>query len=174
LDSFKRILQLIKPYLGRFIFAMSLTFVFVGTFIAGPYVSKFLVDEVIKGGKINYLVGVLVLLVCLSMSRAIGAFFRGIMFERISQNIIFDFRQRLYDHLHELPFRFYDNHRIGEIMSRMTGDMEAVRMLLVSAVSLVAFAECATTVDETSASDNFVPFAIRPRSSLHSGCQTFQ
>ena len=138
LDSFKRILRLIKPYRGKFIFALSLTLVFVATFIAGPYVSKFLVDEVIKGGHTEYLIGVLGLLVGLSLSRALGAFVRGVTFERISQNIIFDFRQSLYDHLHELPYRFYDNHRIGEIMSRMTGDMDAVRMLLAGGLPIIA------------------------------------
>ena len=138
LDSFKRILLLIKPYRGKFIFAMSLTLVFVATFIAGPYVSKYLVDQVIKGGHTEYLIGVLLLLITLSVTRAIGAFIRGVTFERISQNIIFDFRQSLYDHLHELPFRFYDNHRIGEIMSRMTGDMDAVRMLLAGGLPIIA------------------------------------
>ena len=137
MDSFKRILLLIKPYLGKFIFAMALTLIFVGTFIAGPYVSKFLVDEVIKGGKTDYLIWVLVLLASLSMSRAIVVFTRGVTFERISQNIIFDFRQKLYDHLHELPYRFYDNHRIGEIMSRLTGDMDSVRMLLAGGLPVI-------------------------------------
>jgi ATP-binding cassette subfamily B protein len=153
LDSLKRILGLIKPYLGRFSLGISLTLLYVGTVIISPYVTKFLVDDVIKGdasdgfmravvspfggiasGADRLLAGALILLGVLAVVRAAGIYVRGITFERISQNSVFDLRQSLYEHLHTLPWSFYDNHRIGEIMSRMTGDMEAVRMLLANAL----------------------------------------
>ena len=135
LDSFKRILSLIKPYLGKFILAISLTLGFVGTYIAMPMVTKFLVDDVIKAkGTESMLLTALALMAGLAVGRAVMVFIRGLTHERISQNIVFDLRQSLYDHLHSLPWRFYDNHRIGEIMSRMTGDMESVRALLANGI----------------------------------------
>jgi ATP-binding cassette subfamily B protein len=39
-------------------------------------------------------------------------------------------RQGLYEHLSSLPYRFYDKHKIGEIMSRMTGDIESIRAFI--------------------------------------------
>ncbi len=137
MDSFKRILGLIKPYRKRFLLGVSMTVLVVTTFIAAPYITKYLVDDVIKGGKVSYLVPILALMLSLSLVRAVFIVFRGITYERVSQNATFDLRQNLYDHLHELPFQFYDNHRIGEIMSRMTGDMDAVRMLLANGIPVI-------------------------------------
>ena len=48
----------------------------------------------------------------------------------MAQNLAFDIRTGLYRHLEELPYEFYDKHRIGEIMSRMTGDLEGVRNMI--------------------------------------------
>jgi ATP-binding cassette subfamily B multidrug efflux pump len=158
LDSFKRILGLVKPYLGKFLFGAILSLVLVGTSIITPYVTQYLVDDVIKGGStqafmggvvaavddlIGYhnadrlLAGALILLFGFALLRAASIYIRNITFERISQNIVFDLRQTLYDHLHSLPFRFYDNHRIGEIMSRMTGDMDSVRMLVANGLLVI-------------------------------------
>ncbi len=137
MNSFKRILHLIKPYRGKFILGMSMTLGFVGTAVIMPMVSKYLVDDVIEGGKLQHLAVVLILMIGLAFLRAIMIFVRGLTHERISQNVVFDFRQSLYDHLHSMPWRFYDNHRIGEIMSRMTGDMEAVRALLAGGLPII-------------------------------------
>ncbi len=137
MDSFKRILGLIKPYRKRFLLGISMTVLVVATFIAAPYITKYLVDDVIKGGMVTYLVPILMLMITLSITRAVFIVIRGITYERVSQNATFDLRQNLYDHLHELPFQFYDNHRIGEIMSRMTGDMDAVRMLLSNGIPVI-------------------------------------
>ena len=114
-----------------------MTFVVVSTFVVAPYITKFLVDDVIKGGQYEFLTRILLLLVLLAAARAASILVRSISYERVSQNATFDLRQGLYDHLHDLPFQFYDNHRIGEIMSRMTGDMDAVRMLLANGIPVI-------------------------------------
>jgi ATP-binding cassette subfamily B protein len=49
------------------------------------------------------------------------------IFENVSQNVIYNIREQLYDRLHRLDFSFYDRTKTGDIMARMTGDMEAVR-----------------------------------------------
>ncbi|WP_144554332.1 ABC transporter transmembrane domain-containing protein [Bacillus sp. X1(2014)] len=48
------------------------------------------------------------------------------MFERISQNVIFTIREELYTRLHQLDFSTYDRTKVGDVMARMTGDLEAV------------------------------------------------
>jgi ATP-binding cassette subfamily B protein len=49
--------------------------------------------------------------------------------EILSQNLLKDLKQALYEKLQKLSFNFYNKNRTGELMSRMTGDMEAIRML---------------------------------------------
>jgi ATP-binding cassette subfamily B protein len=48
--------------------------------------------------------------------------------------VVYDLRTGLYAHMQELSYAFYDKHHIGEIMSRMTGDIEGVRMFIINGV----------------------------------------
>ena len=76
-------------------------------------------------------------LLALVIMRAVSTYVRSLMLERVSQNVTYDLRTGLYRHLQELPYTFYDHHRIGEIMSRMTGDIEGVRNLISSGLITV-------------------------------------
>ncbi len=158
MDSFKRIIGLVKPYAGKFILGSALSLLLVAACIVTPYITQYLVDDVIKGGNsggfmagavafvngvLGYngadklLLGALVIFMAQAMLRAASVYIRNTTFERMSQDIVFDLRQSLYEHLHSLPYRFYDNHRIGEIMSRMTGDMDSVRMLIANGLLVI-------------------------------------
>ena len=97
--------------------------------------TRIIVDDVISAGEFGteqqkILYTLLALMVVFAIGRAVFAYFRLLIFEKISQDIIYDLRTGLYKHLSSLPFRFYDTHQIGEIMSRMTGDIEAIRMFI--------------------------------------------
>ena len=49
--------------------------------------------------------------------------------EYFSQGVVNDLKQSLYDHLQRQTFNFYNQNKTGELMSRMTRDMEAIRQL---------------------------------------------
>ena len=66
--------------------------------------------------------------------RSVMMYNRGMQIEDVSQGVVYDLRTGLYGHMQELSYAFYDTHHIGEIMSRMTGDIEGVRMLIVNGV----------------------------------------
>ena len=106
--------------------------VFLSLILVAPLLTRIVVDDVISAGKFGpaeqkLLYTVLAFMAAFALCRAALVYFRMLTFEKISQNIIYDLRTGLYEHLNSLPFRFYDTHQIGEIMSRMTGDIEAIR-----------------------------------------------
>lgn len=127
MDILKRIFALLGNYKKRTALAVGLLIIVVLTRLVSPYLTKILIDDVIKDGQIDKLGKILTLLVVLTVIRSILIYLRSYMFEDISQNLVFDLRHRMYTHLQELPYEFYDNHRIGDIMSRMTGDIEGIR-----------------------------------------------
>ncbi len=127
MDVLKRIFALLSNYKKRTAIAVALLIIVVLTRLVSPYLTKILVDDVIKDGQIQKLANILILLVVLAILRSVLIYIRSYMFEDISQNLIFDLRHNMYTHLQELPYEFYDNHRIGNIMSRMTGDLESIR-----------------------------------------------
>ena len=65
--------------------------------------------------------------------RAIGGALmvaRRLVAGHLSLNVEFDLRQSLYTHLQRLSFGFYDRHQTGQLLSRATCDVSAVRMFL--------------------------------------------
>ena len=127
MDILKRIFALLGNYKKRTALAVALLIIVVLTRLVSPYLTKILVDDVIKDKQIDKLGKILILLVVLTIVRSILIYIRSYMFEDISQNLVFDLRHNMYTHLQELPYEFYDNHRIGDITSRMTGDIEGIR-----------------------------------------------
>ncbi len=51
------------------------------------------------------------------------------------QRLLHDLRMRLYDHLQRLPLSYFDSHRVGDLMSRVTGDVRQVESLILHTVN---------------------------------------
>ncbi len=130
MDIFKRVLSLMRRYKKAIIIALALQTLVIATRLVAPYITRSIVNDVIGNQWLDGLFPLCGLLLALVIARGIGNYVRSVMFERISQNVAYDLRTGLYEHLQELPYEFYDKNRIGEIMSRMTGDLEGIRNLI--------------------------------------------
>jgi ATP-binding cassette, subfamily B, multidrug efflux pump len=108
------------------------TGLFLALFVSGlnmlnPYFAGKIVDEVILGDNEGLLWKLLAIMIAVVVIKTIIRYNYQLMFERVSQNVIYNIREKLYNRLQILDFSFYDRNRTGDIMARMTGDMEAVR-----------------------------------------------
>ena len=125
-----RIFSLLKPYRGMVVLITVLQAIILGTRMVGPYVNQVLVDDVIGRGQTQKLWWVLGAFMGLAVLRA-GLFcWRATACEVMGQGATVNLKVSLYRHLQRLSFSFYDEHRIGEIMSRMTGDIDGVRHMI--------------------------------------------
>jgi len=92
-----------------------------------PYFAGKIVDKVIYGQENGLLWIFLGLMIGVTVVKTVIRYNYQLMFERVSQSVIFTIREKLYGRLHQLDFSFFDRTKTGDIMARMTGDMEAVR-----------------------------------------------
>ncbi len=127
MKTLKRILDLSRRQRRALIASVILLLAIIGTRLTTPYISKLLIDNVLTDGEVSWLLPLLGAMVGLMLIRVVMSYVRGYLAERVSQDAVFDLRQRMYNHLQELSYRFYDQHRIGEIMSRLTGDIDGIR-----------------------------------------------
>ena len=51
------------------------------------------------------------------------------LLQRTGQNIIFDIRQQVFEHVHTLPLRFFDTNPVGRIVTRVTNDVESLNRM---------------------------------------------
>ena len=137
MDIIKRLAGMLKPYRKVVAAALGLQLLVILSRMLTPFITRDIVNDVIPTQNLVKLGPLCVELLALVIMRAVSTYVRSLMLERVSQNVTYDMRTGLYRHLQELPYTFYDHHRIGEIMSRMTGDIDGVRNLISSGLITV-------------------------------------
>ena len=95
--------------------------------IVNPYVSGMIVDDVIQGGQYDLLWKLVLILLLVTLVRGALRFFYQVIFEVCSQGVLYDMRDVVYRRLQTEDFAFYSKKKTGDLMSRQTGDMEAIR-----------------------------------------------
>jgi ATP-binding cassette, subfamily B, multidrug efflux pump len=117
----------IRHFKGKLFIGLLLALAVSALNMVNPYLAGRMVDDVMYGGNIEMLWTLVALMIGTTIVRTSVRYGYQIMFEKISQNVIFRMRENLYDRLLQLDFTFYDRTKTGDIMARMTGDMEAIR-----------------------------------------------
>ena len=95
--------------------------------IINPYISGRIVDDVIRGGNLSLLPALIATLLIVTAVRGISRYFYQLIFETCSQGVLYDMRNAVYQKLLLEDFAFYNKKKTGDLMSRQTGDMDAIR-----------------------------------------------
>ncbi|MFP3126854.1 ABC transporter ATP-binding protein/permease [Ectobacillus funiculus] len=127
MQSLRSIWGYIKKFQARYFMGLLLVLVVSGLNMLNPYFAGKIVDRVIYGHNEDLLWPLLGAMVGVTFCKAAIRYGYQLMFESVSQSVIFKIREQLYNRLQRLDFSFYDRTKTGDIMARMTGDIEAVR-----------------------------------------------
>jgi ATP-binding cassette, subfamily B, multidrug efflux pump len=117
----------LKKYRNKLIFAMFLVTCTSAIAIVNPQVSGIIVDDIIKGGNREILPMMMLIIVSSTLLRAVLKYWFLYIFESSSQGMLYTMRDYVYRRLLLQDFNFYNKNRTGDLMSRQTGDMEAIR-----------------------------------------------
>ena len=128
-----RVLRYLRRYPGYAAGTIGCALVSTALVIVFPKVTQLIVDEIRagRGERIWSLVG-----------WAIAAFIardglnalRIILNNTFEQKVIFDLRNDLYQHVQQLPLRWFDNRSTGDVMTRVMEDVNAVERVLIDGV----------------------------------------
>jgi ATP-binding cassette subfamily B multidrug efflux pump len=134
LPAFRRLLPFIDRYRRQFLIGLACVIVTTAIQLLSPWVLKFAIDDLTAGvtrTKLASYAGALLGIAC------VGAVFRYLM-RRIligaSRDIEFDIRSAFFGRLLQMPLGYYQARRTGDLMSRATNDLNAVRMMIGPAV----------------------------------------
>lgn len=127
----------LKKYRGLMVLGLFLTTVIAVLSIVNPYISGQIVDRVITGGAYDLLMPLVGCLVGVTVVIGILRFLYQAVFETASQGLLYDMRDKVYRKLLEEDFAFYNKKRTGDLMSRQTGDMDAIRHFVAYVVYVV-------------------------------------
>jgi len=125
--EFKWVWGLIKKYRLRFFTALSLVAIVNILAMVSPYVYGQIVDRVIKGGQTEILLTFALILAVSTLLKSVLRYIYLYLFEYVSQSVAYTARESIFKRVQELDFEFFDKTKTGDIMARMTGDLDAVR-----------------------------------------------
>lgn len=117
----------LKKYRLAIVTGLVLMTVIVACAIVNPYISGMIVDDVIQGGAYDLLPKLIGIMLAVTAVRAILRYATQMMFETCSQGVLYRMRDAVYRKLLQEDFAFYNRNRTGDLMSRQTGDMDAIR-----------------------------------------------
>lgn len=106
--------------------------------LAVPVFSEKIVDLFLTGDEAaenlsarrDLLIGLIVGMVLVTFLRTVVVYATCINFEHVSQRVLYRIRNFLFAKIEHQDMKFYDNYRTGDLMTRLTGDLDAVRHMI--------------------------------------------
>jgi ATP-binding cassette subfamily B multidrug efflux pump len=129
--ALRRLMHYLRPYRGTLVLAALVAALGTGLAIAAPYLMGRAIDQLVKSDLAALLGPVLLMLAAYVLSAG-AQLLQGILIVRVSQKAMRVLRSDLFNHMQTLSLRFFDARAQGELMSRLTNDMDAINQVLTS------------------------------------------
>nr|WP_077625194.1 ABC transporter ATP-binding protein [Sediminibacillus massiliensis] len=120
------------------IFVLIMVFLSSALSLLGPYLLGVTVDKLIEDFAYQQLATMLLLLGVVFVIQSAAVWFQNYWMISIAQQTVFTLRNNLFSHLQRLPLSFFQKRQTGELMSRLTNDIENVSRTLNSSVIQLA------------------------------------
>ena len=140
---FWRLLTFLRPYRAGVAWSLGLAAVAIGATVAIPYLTGRAIDDINHHDR-HALVVVGIAIAGAGIARLGLTVARRLIAGRVSLGVEYDLRNRMYAHLQALELGFFDGQQTGQLMSRATVDLQAVRFFL--GYGLVFLIQSAITV----------------------------
>src|SRR3954464_6651187 len=102
---------------------------------AAVWLFKVLVDDVLVPHDVHALVWVASLFVAVTLAGGVVSFSDEVLSTWVSERFLLDLRTRFYAHLQRLPLDFFESRRLGDVLARLTGDIQAIESFVLSGVA---------------------------------------
>lgn len=156
MSTFRRLLTFLNPYRREVTAAFVLALAAMGMTVLIPWLIGQGIDRVSAGDKPG-LVRFGVVVVIAGILRLALTVYRRLVAGHVSLGIELDLRDRVYGHLQDLELGFFDRQQTGQLMSRVTVDLQAVRFFL--GYGLIFMVQSALTIVLASVA----MFVVEPR-----------
>ncbi|MEQ9424401.1 MAG: ABC transporter ATP-binding protein [Cyclobacteriaceae bacterium] len=134
----KRLFSFVKPYRGKFIVLVLLTFLLAVLVPSRPLLIQYTIDNEVAFGDYQGLTFMIIILVVLLLSQAVVQYFHTFLAGWLGQYVIRDIRIKLYRHLQHLKLKFFDKTPIGRLVTRNISDVETLADVFSDGIAAMA------------------------------------
>jgi ATP-binding cassette, subfamily B, multidrug efflux pump len=129
---YRRLIAFVRPYVGRLASGVGLMVITAVTGLVGPYLVQTAIDSFLVTKDTAGLNWVALAYLATAFLNWWSSYGQTYLVSWVGQSIIYDMRDRMFRHLQQLNFRFYDSMATGRIMSRLMSDVDAINQLVSS------------------------------------------
>lgn len=130
MNNFRRLLSFIGPYRRRFALSATLATLSISADLIVPMLFGWTISRGLQSGELKNVILYVGLLILAQGMRSVVNYLQWTVQHQVGQNVVRDLRNQLYGRLQALPTSFYRDMPTGQIMSRVTNDVEAVQEYL--------------------------------------------
>lgn len=133
--QWRRMIGYLRPYIPRLALALGATIISAVLSLVFPQVIGQVLDSVLKEADISLLNNITIALLVVFFIRSIASLIETYNLNYVGERIVVDMRLDLYQHLQNLSLGFFTNHRVGELVSRISSDVTVMRSVLTSNIN---------------------------------------
>ncbi len=127
MNTYGRLLQYVRPYWRWMVISIISLFFSVGLGLILPLVVRNLVDLILDDQNLPRLNQLALGLFVVFILQAVASFVNRLSLAYVGENAVADIRVQVYTHLQSLSLRYFTDHRTGEVVSRITNDVQQLQ-----------------------------------------------
>lgn len=140
-----RIIKYFKPYWKQWLFLFIIVNFSTATSLVNPLIMKYLIDIVLVEKNIAFLQVIMGFFVGVAVLGVITKMYYSYYYQKLKYSVLFDVRNDLFKHLTFQDVDFYKRKKLGDILSRLTGDVSSIETfvslifntLIISVITLI-------------------------------------
>ncbi|WHY87919.1 ABC transporter ATP-binding protein [Neobacillus novalis] len=130
MEIFKKLKPYYWPFKKYFICSMIFLLLVTAITVVYPMILQLTIDEVVMKGKYNWIPYLTIGFIALMAVKGAATYINQYTGDLFGITSVYKMRNSLYEKLQYLPFKYYDNAKTGDLMSRLTADVEGFRFFL--------------------------------------------
>ena len=132
--TLRRLMQYLRPHQGALMVVTLVAALGTAAALTAPYLMGRAIDQLVHKNTVLLLWMALLMLAAYLLSSA-AQLIQGVLIVRVSQKAMRTLRGDLFNHLQTLSLRFFDGQSQGDLMSRLTNDMDAINQVLTNQIT---------------------------------------
>jgi ATP-binding cassette subfamily B protein len=138
MSSTRRLLAYVVPHRGKYLLGLGCVLLAASLGLVSPWVLKVAIDDLTAGVTRGKLAWYSATILAIAVAAGLFRFLMRRILVGASRDIEYDIRQAFFERLVRMDLRYFHTHRTGDLMSRATNDLNAVRMMVGPAVMYAA------------------------------------
>ncbi|MCY7799123.1 ABC transporter ATP-binding protein [Bacillus haynesii] len=130
MESLKKLKDFYWPYKKMFLWSLVSMLLMTAITVVYPIILQLTIDDVILGGRYGMVIWISLGFIAVMAAKGAATFFHQYLGDMFGIRSVYRLRKELYAKLQRLPFKYYDSAKTGDLMSRLTADVEGIRFFL--------------------------------------------